>query len=129
MEAYCVVDPATRRKLDETLKTWKTSAPGSTDPRPVFPPDVTKRIENALIQWKAKTFQQEQEQQRAQHALLGRRGQGAAQWRNTPTPPQMDPRYPTPVSSGYVQLPQQVRATIHRFNKADHYQAFSATAA
>lgn len=117
METYCVVDSATRRKLDETLQTWKAPVPGSTDPRPVFPPDITKRIENALIQWKTKTLQQEQEQQRAQQDLLRRRNGGviaSSQWRNTPTPPQNDPRYPAPSAQSFVQFPpnQQVRAGL-----------------
>ncbi|OLL26358.1 hypothetical protein NEOLI_004592 [Neolecta irregularis DAH-3] len=54
MEAYTLVDPSTRRKFEELLHTWKQPMPMSNSHSPVFPFDVTRPIENALI--KAKTL-------------------------------------------------------------------------
>ena len=106
MDAYSKVDRPTRKKLDEMLKTWKSPVPGSIDSRPVFPIDITKKIENALIQAKTRAIQYEQEQQRAQMELLQRRAPATTtpttQWRNTPTPPQNTGHYPAPVSQGYL---------------------------
>ncbi|TLD32755.1 hypothetical protein PspLS_01493 [Pyricularia sp. CBS 133598] len=94
MEAYASVDNATRRKMDEMLKTWKEPVPGSLDTRPVFPPEVVRPIENALIKARTSALQAQQEQMRNQHHLLGGRGrppppmmpQGMP-YRETPTPP------------------------------------------
>uniref|UniRef100_L7IXD9 CID domain-containing protein n=1 Tax=Pyricularia oryzae (strain P131) TaxID=1143193 RepID=L7IXD9_PYRO1 len=94
MEAYASVDNATRRKMDEMLKTWKEPVPGSLDTRPVFPPEVVRPIENALIKARTSALQAQQEQMRSQHHLLGGRGrppppmmaQGMP-YRETPTPP------------------------------------------
>ncbi|KAJ5169084.1 uncharacterized protein N7482_004678 [Penicillium canariense] len=102
MNAYTLVDSATRRKLDEMLKTWKEPVPGSLDTRPVFPPDVTRNIENALI--KARTAALQQEQARGSRDVLIRgRGSGTPTgWVNSPTPPQGLPRQvnPHPSSNG-----------------------------
>ena len=93
MNAYTLVDSQTRRKLDEMLKTWKEPVPGSLDTRPVFSPEITRSIENALI--KARTAALHQQHTRGQQDLLGRgRGPG---WPSTPTPPQ-SARHPTPSS-------------------------------
>lgn len=87
MNAYTLVDSQTRKKLDEMLKTWKEPVPGSLDPRPVFPAEITRSIENALI--KARTAALQQQQSRSQHDPLNRsRGTTPPSWRNTPTPPQ-----------------------------------------
>lgn len=95
MNAYTLVDSQTRKKLDEMLKTWKEPVPGSLDTRPVFPAEITRGIENALI--KARTAALQHQQVRGQHDVLGRnRGVAtppAGTWRNTPTPPQ-GARYP-----------------------------------
>jgi pre-mRNA cleavage complex 2 protein Pcf11 len=104
MDAYSSVDRNTRKKLDEMLKTWRNPVPGSVDTRPVFPVEITKKIENALIQVKTRTVQFEQQQQRAQQELLQRRvgsNTPATQWRNTPTPPQNGSRFQPPPSQGY----------------------------
>ena len=106
MSAYSLVDQKTRKKLDEMLITWKSPVPGSIDSRPVFPNEITKKIENALLQAKTRALQNEQQQMRSQQELLRRRAPGTTpttQWRSTPTPPQNTPRYPPPVSQGYVQ--------------------------
>lgn len=89
MNAYTLVDAQTRRKLDEMLKTWKEPVPGSLDTRPVFPPDITRNIESALI--KARTAALQQQQARVQPDILNRaRGSTTPTgWTNTPTmPPQ-----------------------------------------
>lgn len=96
MNAYTLVDSQTRKKLDEMLKTWKEPVPGSLDTRPVFPTEITRSIENALI--KARTAALQQQQQARPQDKLGR-GHAAATppggWRNTPTPPQATPQHPT----------------------------------
>lgn len=83
-----MVDMATRRKLEEMLKTWKEPVPGSIDTRPVFPPEVVRPIENALIKVRTTALQQDQERMRNQQQLYGRvrQGQGVPH-RDTSTPP------------------------------------------
>lgn len=81
MNAYTLVDGPIRKRMEEMLKTWKEPVPGSLDTRPVFPPDVTRSIENALI--KARTAAVQFQQQQAK-SLQGRVAVG---WRSTPTPP------------------------------------------
>ncbi|KAI2696613.1 hypothetical protein CBS147332_8965 [Penicillium roqueforti] len=94
MNVYTLVDGNTRRKLDEMLNTWKQPAPGSLDTRPVFPPDITRNIESALI--KARTAALQQQQARAQPDILSRnRGNGTPTgWSNSSTPPQNMSRPP-----------------------------------
>ncbi|KAI0601863.1 hypothetical protein F4775DRAFT_357001 [Biscogniauxia sp. FL1348] len=102
MDAYAMVDNATRRKMDEMLKTWKEPVPGSIDTRPVFPPDVVRPIENALIKARTSALQAQQEHMRGQQQLLGR-GRPMAPgvpFRESPTPPNARPSsqmhgYPT----------------------------------
>lgn len=104
MNAYTLVDSQTRKKLDEMLKTWKEPVPGSLDTRPVFPVEITRSIENALI--KARTAALQQQQARGQHELLGR-GRGVTtppNWTHSPTPPLASSRYPS--SSGQNLGPQ-----------------------
>jgi pre-mRNA cleavage complex 2 protein Pcf11 len=85
INAYSSVDPTTRKKLDEMLNTWKQPAPGSLDTRPVFPPELTRNIESALI--KARTAALQQQQARGQVDLLGRRGNTTPTgWNNGPSP-------------------------------------------
>ncbi|OJJ56332.1 hypothetical protein ASPSYDRAFT_156190 [Aspergillus sydowii CBS 593.65] len=93
MNAYTLVDSQTRRKLDEMLKTWKEPVPGSLDTRPVFPPDITRSIENALI--KARTAALQQHQARGQQDVFNRGRVGTPPgWSNTLTPPQNAVRHP-----------------------------------
>lgn len=111
MNAYSSVDRPTRRKLDEMLKTWRNPVPGSLDPRPVFPPEVTGRIINALHQSTTRAAQIEQQQQRHEQEMLRRRVAGNSsvmtQWRETPTPPQIAARYlpPQVYSNGQTNSP------------------------
>ncbi|KAJ5576308.1 hypothetical protein N7535_003234 [Penicillium sp. DV-2018c] len=89
MNVYTLVDGNTRKKLDEMLNTWKVPAPGSMDTRPVFPPEITRNIESALI--KARTAALQQQQARAQSDILGRSRASATPTgrTNSPMPPQM----------------------------------------
>ncbi|KAI9836246.1 MAG: hypothetical protein M1819_001583 [Sarea resinae] len=106
MNAYTLVDGQIRKKLDEMLKTWKEPVPGSMDTRPVFPAEITRTIENALIKAKTAAVQQQQQQAKSQQELFGR-GRSTATppvtWRNTPTPPQNLSRFAPPSKPpGYV---------------------------
>ncbi|KAB5585878.1 hypothetical protein GE09DRAFT_42926 [Coniochaeta sp. 2T2.1] len=115
MDAYASVDNQTRRKMDEMLKTWKEPVPGSIDTRPVFPPDVVRPIENALIKARTTALQAQQESIRGQQALLsGRRQQPPPPYRETPTPPGFRPgshqplaygQHPPPGMNGHPQGP------------------------
>ncbi|TQS35538.1 hypothetical protein Golomagni_04041 [Golovinomyces magnicellulatus] len=89
MEAYALVDNNVRRKMDEMLKTWKEPVPGSMDTRPVFPPEVTRPIENALIKAKTSFLQAHQEHMRTQQQMTNRGRQLPSQtpYRETGTPP------------------------------------------
>ncbi|KAK7977556.1 hypothetical protein PG988_005046 [Apiospora saccharicola] len=102
MDAYASVDMATRRKMDEMLKTWKEPIPGSIDTRPVFPPDVTRPIENALIKARTSAMAAQQQHYRNEQQLLGRGRpmpqQPPVPYRNTPTPPNVRP---SSQASGY----------------------------
>lgn len=94
MNAYTLVDSPVRKKLEEMLKTWKEPVPGSLDSRPVFPPDITRPIENALIKARTAAIQLQQQQAKS---LQGRAATG---WKSAPTPPPgtSGPRYSqTPV--------------------------------
>lgn len=88
MEAYTVVDNATRKRMEEMLKTWKQPVAGSMDTRPVFSPDLVRPIENALMRAKAAMMPQAQ--------LPGRPRSGMPPHRETPTPPGMRSANGTP---------------------------------
>lgn len=88
MEAYAIVDHNVRRKMEEMLKTWKEPVPGSIDTRPVFPVEVTRPIENALIKVRTLALQASQDNARNQQQLLSRgRPNATPVYRDTPTPP------------------------------------------
>jgi hypothetical protein len=95
MEAYALVDTSTRRKMDEMLKTWKEPVPGSIDTRPVFPPEVTRPIETALIKARTSAVQAQQEQLRSQQQMMSR-GRPIP----SPTPPQGPPGVARPPMQG-----------------------------
>ncbi|GAB7352940.1 hypothetical protein MBLNU459_g3519t2 [Dothideomycetes sp. NU459] len=97
MDAYTLVEPNTRKSMEGMLKTWKEPVPGSIDPRPVFAPEVTRVIENALI--KARTVMQQSRNQRTPLGMPQRPMSSA--FRNTPTPPQNGSRYPPPPQNPY----------------------------
>jgi pre-mRNA cleavage complex 2 protein Pcf11 len=111
MEAYALVDNSVRRKMDEMLKTWKEPVPGSMDPRPVFPAEITRPIENALIKAKTSFVQAHQEHLKNQQQQLNR-GRGTASpagYRDTPTPPNAYRPPPPNTAPGYAPTypPQQ----------------------
>lgn len=108
MDAYSLVNNQVRKKLDEMLKTWKEPVPGSLDTRPVFPVETTRPIENALIKARTHAIQQQQLQARSQQDLMNRARPTATPpvpgpWRNTPTPPHSNGRYPPPAAQAYTQ--------------------------
>ncbi|KAL2128255.1 hypothetical protein VTI74DRAFT_9443 [Chaetomium olivicolor] len=96
MGAYTKVDNATRRKMDEMLKTWKEPVPGSISTKPVFPIEQVRPIENALIAARNAAFAATQSSYQGQQQLL--RGRQPAPSRETPTPP---------TGRGYQPPPQQ----------------------
>ncbi|PYH42585.1 putative mRNA cleavage factor complex component Pcf11 [Aspergillus saccharolyticus JOP 1030-1] len=125
MNAYTLVDSQTRRKLDEMLKTWKEPVPGSLDTRPVFPPEITRGIESALI--KARTAALQQQQARSQQEILTRGRNGTPQgWSSTPTPSQNMNRYP-PVSSQTVPVHYQRNGAGHAYTSSGETIAARAT--
>ncbi|KAL8732239.1 MAG: hypothetical protein Q9181_004026 [Wetmoreana brouardii] len=113
MDAYSLVPPQIRRKLDEMVKTWKEPVPGSTNPRPVFPPETTRPIETALIRFRTLAFQTAQQDQRQQrpsvssHNMMNPSYPVATpqpQWRDTATPPQSNGYYQQPNAQAYQQI-------------------------
>lgn len=104
MDAYTLVDGNTRRNMEGMLKTWKESVPGAMDSTPVFPAEVVRPIETALIKFRTVMVQNNRQNQIQQPT-----------YRNTPTPPQLNGRYGVPPSQGqgqpyYGQGVQQVRS-------------------
>ncbi|KXT05937.1 hypothetical protein AC578_354 [Pseudocercospora eumusae] len=87
MDAYTLVDGPTRRHMEGMLKTWKEPVPGSIDPRPVFPLDTVRPIDNAL--------------NRAKAAVQQRQGLPQVPFRGMATPPQHNGQYPTPPPHGF----------------------------
>ncbi|KAL2179897.1 uncharacterized protein P884DRAFT_275492 [Thermothelomyces heterothallicus CBS 202.75] len=85
MGAYTKVDNATRRKMDEMLKTWKEPVPGSLSTKPVFPLEQVRPIENALMAARNAAYAAQQNSYQGQQQLM--RGRPAPPSRDTPTPP------------------------------------------
>ncbi|KAH0287016.1 hypothetical protein M436DRAFT_38594 [Aureobasidium namibiae CBS 147.97] len=98
MDSYTLVDSQTRKSMEAMLKTWKEPVPGSMDPRPVFPAEVTRTIENALI--KARTAAvQLQTRNRTPLNMPGR--PMSTNYRNTPTPPHNASQFQPPPQDPY----------------------------
>ncbi|KOC09168.1 mRNA cleavage factor complex component Pcf11 [Aspergillus flavus AF70] len=117
MNAYTLVDSPTRRKLDEMLKTWKEPVPGSLDTRPVFPPEVTRSIESALI--KARTAALQQQQARSQQEILPRGRVGTPPgWGSNSAAAQSSTRYPPSTNSTPPMLYNR-NGSSHGFPSAD----------
>jgi pre-mRNA cleavage complex 2 protein Pcf11 len=71
MDAYTLMDMPTRKAMEGLLKTWKQPVPESMDTRPVFPSEVTRDIENALIKYRTVAIQQQAlSQKQALHRVL-----------------------------------------------------------
>jgi pre-mRNA cleavage complex 2 protein Pcf11 len=64
MDAYTLVEPPLRRKLEELLFTWKQPPPTGLTSSPVFAVDVTRKIDTALLKAKTLAVQLEQRRQR-----------------------------------------------------------------
>ena len=78
--------------MEEMLKTWKEPVPGSIDTRPVFLPEVTRPIENALIKARTSAIQAHQEYARQQQPQGKNRAvPSPVPFRNTATPPLQHP--------------------------------------
>lgn len=103
MNAYTLVDGPIRKKLEEMLKTWKEPVPGSLDSRPVFPVEVTRSIENALI--KARTAAVQLHQQQARN--LQGRVPGTVRGTSTPPPGTPGLRFSGPPNIQHPGYPQQ----------------------
>ncbi|CAI6330051.1 unnamed protein product [Periconia digitata] len=93
MDAYLVIGESTRKAMEGLLRTWKQPVPDSMDPRPVFPPEVTGDIENALNKFRSAI--QSTPAARPLHVLPPRPATNTT-WRSTPTPPQNGNRYTAP---------------------------------
>lgn len=133
MDAYTLVGGEVRKAMDAMLKTWKEPVPGSMDTRPVFPLEVTRTIENALIKARTVAVQQQQQQSRNQQRPpmgLVQRPMSSA-YRNTPTPPQNGSHYPPPpqgqysYQNGYPN--QQVSDLIERIIDSHSSNSFQPT--
>ncbi|KAM0329120.1 hypothetical protein ACHAQA_004416 [Verticillium albo-atrum] len=118
MEAYAAVDGHVRRKMEETLQTWKQPVPQSLDDRPVFPPEVTKPIEDSLN--KARSSAMALQAQGRGHPVG--RARVAGPNRATPTPPGMRPGSSQPGYPGPPPHPQQ-QMNGSRPPSAQHHQA------
>ncbi|AEO71694.1 uncharacterized protein THITE_2124427 [Thermothielavioides terrestris NRRL 8126] len=94
MGAYTKVDNATRRKMEEMLKTWKEPVPGSISTKPVFPIEQVRPIENALMAARNAAFAAHQSSYQGQQQLM--RGRQPVPSRDTPTPPTGRPYQPPP---------------------------------
>lgn len=104
MDAYTLVDQPIRKKLEEMLHTWKQPVPGSPSSAPVFPSEITRKIEAALIRARTAAVQLQQKQMKQQQDRMNlSRGQT-----QTPQPPYRAPPQPSPVSLTYPQTPQSI---------------------
>jgi hypothetical protein len=81
MEAYRHVNDRVRRDFELVLQSWKHPPQGSRDPRPVLPPEITGRIENAVVKFRSMILPDQQAPPFRQ--LPGRPGV----YRNSPAPP------------------------------------------
>lgn len=111
MGAYTKVDNGTRRKMDEMLKTWKEPVPGSISTKPVFPPELVRPIENALMGARNAFAARQNTNFQQQQQLM--RGRQPAPSRETPTPPTGRPYQPPPQQQNQQQ-PQYPGSNGHR---------------
>ncbi|KAK4990737.1 mRNA 3' end processing factor [Elasticomyces elasticus] len=96
MDAYVLVDPTTRKSMEAMLKTWKEPVPGSMDPAPVFKPDFTKPIENALIRARTAAIQQQQSARAQNPPIPLPPRPSSATYRDSPTQQHGISRYAQP---------------------------------
>ena len=129
MNAYSLVDPHTRQKLDEMLQTWKAPNPGSLETKPVFPHEVTRPIEEALQKARNAAFEQQRRQAlRAQQEAASRTRQIPMMhplYRQTPTPPQMNGQYVAPIQQQYPpMMPQASQPSANSQSQQAGYYAY-----
>jgi pre-mRNA cleavage complex 2 protein Pcf11 len=103
-----------RKAMEGLLRTWKQPVPESMDPRPVFPPEVTGDIENALN--KMRSAIQQAPVNRPMHALPPRPATNVAWRNNTSTPPQHGNMYAAPQDPRVQQVTSQPK---HRERDTD----------
>ena len=110
MNAYSLVNNTIRQKLDEMLHTWKLPNPGSLETKPVFPPEMTGLIDQALQKARNAAFEQQQQQQLKlqQESMARNRNVPLTNlgYRQTPTPPQVNGQYRPPAPQSYTQVYQ-----------------------
>ncbi|KAF2417682.1 hypothetical protein EJ08DRAFT_70532 [Tothia fuscella] len=99
-DAYTVVDPNTRKAMEELFQSWKQPVPLSRDPRPVFPVEITASMDSSLEKMRSINLRAEQEKEQARLQKM-RMAQLPARLGNMP------PRQtPTPTGSyGYKAPP------------------------
>ncbi len=106
MNAYTLLNHNVRRKLEEMLDTWEQPVPGSLDQRPVFPIETIRPIKNALHKARSAAAERSQQEQARTQQMLARQRPMVmpnTQWRSTPTPPQVNTDFPTPLQHGFYQ--------------------------
>lgn len=103
------------------LKTWKEPVPGSLDTRPVFPPEITRGIESALI--KARTAALQQQQSRVQPDIRGRSQVSTPpRWTNSPTMLQNRQQIPGNFQQQNGQAPGGYQAWVSDINFVDSFR-------
>ncbi|KAF8468373.1 hypothetical protein BDZ91DRAFT_108225 [Kalaharituber pfeilii] len=102
MDAYTLVDQPIRKKLEEMLQTWKQPVPGSPSSAPVFPSEITRKIEATLIKARTAAVQAQQIQMKQQQDRMN-----FNRLPTHPQPPYRTPPQPAPASLAYPQTPQQ----------------------
>lgn len=91
-DAFTVVDEKTRRAMDELFRSWKQPVPESRDPRPVFPMEVTQRIDTSLSRYRSVAEKHRQEEEQARMQKMQR---------------QMPSRYPPHLQQGRTPTPNE----------------------
>ncbi|KAJ9601976.1 mRNA 3' end processing factor [Cladophialophora chaetospira] len=104
MLAYSQVDGAVRRKLEEMLKTWREPVPGSLSTTPVFPIASTQSIVDNLNKFRGATAPGNRYPATPVQGQAARVA-AAQPYRQTPTPPQPLPQFPTNLAA-QVRSPQ-----------------------
>ncbi|KAE9981874.1 hypothetical protein BLS_004252 [Venturia inaequalis] len=100
-DAFTVVDEKTRRAMDELFRSWKQPVPESRDPRPVFPMEVTQRIDTSLSRYRSVAEKHRQEEEQARMQKMQR------QMPSRYPPHLQQGRTPTP-NGGYPYQPPQI---------------------
>ncbi|KAK4934345.1 mRNA 3' end processing factor, partial [Elasticomyces elasticus] len=117
MLAYSQIDRAWRPKLEELLKTWRESVPGSDSATPVFPLSATQSILDAVNKYKAMDHVSRPQQLYAQFQQAQIRSphlaQAAMPYTATPPPVRQYPQLNGTPQQHYAQPQQQVPQSQH----------------